>query len=50
MSGQRQECGCERLEVTSTGGARDHVPSYLGNVDTKSMNSYVLVLKLLKTS
>ena len=31
----RQVCKCDRIEVTSAGGARDHVPSYLGNGDKK---------------
>ena len=35
VSGPRQVCECDRIEVTSAGGARDHVPSYLGNGDKK---------------
>lgn len=35
VSGPRQVCECDRIEVTSSGGARDHVPSYLGNGDKK---------------
>ena len=35
VSGSRQVCECDTLEVTSSGGARDHVPSYLGNSDKK---------------
>merc|ERR1712227_334912 len=33
VSGPRQVCECERIEVTSSGGARDHVPSCLGIFD-----------------
>ena len=35
VSGPRLVCECDRIEVTSAGGARDHVPSYLGNGDKK---------------